>query len=356
MLMKTMKAVRIHEHNGPISIEEIPIPEPKPNEVLVRIKTCAIARGDRLVWSGERAKLAGLKWEFPHTLGSSAAGVIEAVGSDIEGWTSGDRIIPYPFISCGKCGYCLGGRENYCRQFRCVGIESGLSGYMAEYVSIPASKLLRLPENIPFEQGPWLRTGGTSFCGLSLAYVKPGFTVVNFGCGITGATSIPFFHLFGASLVISVDIVPERLEFARQLGADETVNANEEDPVAAIFRLTKGEGVDLAVEYVGQESTIIQAIRSTRKCGTVLALGLPKPPLVLNMQGLYTPEIVFKGIKILGHRAQTMNTLATVIDLTSKGKLDFSKFPVRVFSLEQFDEAWQTAMDPSTTGIVVVNM
>lgn len=354
--MKTMKAVRIHEHNGPILIEEIPIPKPKSDEVLVRIKVCAIARGDRLVWTGERAKIHAIKWKFPHILGSSAGGVVEAVGCDVVGWSPADRIIPYPFVSCGECDYCLSGRENYCRKFQCIGIESGFSGYMAEYVCVPANKLLRLPDNIPFEQGPWLRTGGTSFCGISLTGVKPGFTVVNYGCGITGATSIPFFHLFGASLVISVDVIKERLAFARQLGANETVNANEEDPVEAVLRLTGGEGVDLAVEYVGQEKTIIQAIRSTRRCGTVLALGLPKPPLVLNMMDRYTPDVVFKGITILGHRAQTKKTLATVIDLTSKGKLDFSKFPVHAFPLEQFQEAWQMAMNPSTTGLVVVNL
>ena len=154
-------------------------------------------------------------------MGSSAAGVIEAVGRHVESWTPGDRVIPYPFFTCGKCDFCISGRENFCRELQPIGIESGFSGYMAEYVCIPVAKLLSLPEKIPFEQGLWLRTGGTSFGALSLTDVKPGFTAVNFGCGITGATSIPFLHLFGASLVISVDIIPERLEFARQLGADE---------------------------------------------------------------------------------------------------------------------------------------
>ncbi len=354
--MKTMRAVRIHEFEGPLRIEDIPLPKPKPDEVLVRIKICAIARADRLVWTGERARLAGVTWKFPHTLGSSAGGIIEEVGRDVEGWVPGDRVIPYPFTTCDKCEFCLSGRENYCRDFHAIGMQSGLSGYMAEYVAIPASKLLRVPANVPLEQTPWIRTGTTSFLALSLAGTKPGFTFVNYGCGITGATSIPFAHLFGASLVISVDIVPERLEFAKGIGAKETVNAREEDPVEAVFRLTDGEGVDLAMEYVGAESTIIQAIRSIRRCGTVLALGLPKPPLVLNMMDRYIPDIVYKGATILGHRGSTKKALGTVIDLTSKGKLNFSKFPIHVFPLKDLNKAWQMAIDPSTTGIVLVRL
>jgi threonine dehydrogenase-like Zn-dependent dehydrogenase len=354
--MRTMKAVRIHEHNGPLLIEEVPVPEPKSNEVLVRITICAIARADRLVLTGERARLAGVKWKFPHILGSSAAGVIEKVGRDVVGWDPGERIIPYPFTTCDKCEFCLSGRENYCQDFQAIGMESGLSGYMAEYVTIPASKVLRLPENVPFEQTPWLRAGSTSFGAFSRAGVKPGFTGVNYGCGINGATTIPFAHLFGASLVISVDLVPDRLEFARQIGTNETVNAEEKDPVEAVFGLTDGEGVDLAMEFVGKDSTIIQAIRSTRRCGTVLAIGLPKPPLVLNMMNRYVSDVVRKGITILGHRGSTKKALDTVIDLTSRGKLDFSKFPVHVFPLDQLEEAWQMAIDPATTGIVVVSL
>ncbi len=132
------------------------------------------------------------------------------------------------------------------------------------------------------------------------------------------------------------------------------MNAREEDPVEAVFRLTDGEGVDLAMEYVGAESTIIQAIRSIRRCGTVLALGLPKPPLVLNMMDKYIPDIVYKGATILGHRGSTKKALGTVIDLTSKGKLNFSKFPIHVFPLKDLNKAWQMAIDPSTTGIVLV--
>jgi NADPH:quinone reductase-like Zn-dependent oxidoreductase len=246
-----VKAVRFHEFGGldVLRVEEVDEPTPGPGEVVVRIRASALNHLDVDVRDG----VSRFPVQLPHTLGVELAGDVEEVGPDVEGWKRGDRVNPYIMDPCGQCRYCRTGRENLCLTPGFISFSTG-GGY-AERVTIKARNLIRIPDNVSYEDAAALQVAfATSWHMLfTRGRLRAGEAVMinSVGSGI-GSAAVQLARIAGA-YVIGNASTEEKLARADELGLDVGINHRTEDVVARVMEVTDGRGVDLVYEHVGGE-------------------------------------------------------------------------------------------------------
>ena len=243
-----MKALVVEEFGGPLILEDVPVPQPNPDEALVRVKACAVDQFDLTIRDGKFAMAS----KTPIILGHEIAGVVEAIGSNVTVVSVGDRVTSTLYLTCEKCRYCLTGRETICADFKgYVGIHT--PGAYAEYTTIPEVNLVKLPESISFAHGSVIANAiGTPFHALTKrARLQPGERIIITGAGGgVGVHAVQLARMMGA-FVMAVDIGEEKLALARDLGADTVFDATSGDFSTAAHEWTNGEGADVVLELVG---------------------------------------------------------------------------------------------------------
>lgn len=350
-----MKVTCAHKFNGPLLIEEMPIPKPKKGEALVRVKACAISVGDINTILGKRKEYYGGEFKFPHVPGYQGAGIVEYATGDSDEWQKGDPVVINGLISCGVCEYCKAGLENLCKEHELIGIDSDTQGCYAEYVSVPTRNLFRLSENIPFEQAVMISEAGVIYHAYAKRTPDPsGFSVAIFGCGRMGPITVAVSRAFGADLILVVDRHPDRLELGKSAGADVLINSKEKDPLEAIWRVTGGEGVSVAMEMTGSEDMIVNAIRSVCINGSVFLIGI-RAPVVLELPTYYK-NVIQKENNIMGCLGKTTKEFRLTTEMVMNGKLDLSGIPIKVFPLDQISKAWKMAIERKTPERVVLSI
>jgi propanol-preferring alcohol dehydrogenase len=248
-----MKAIRLVGPGRALELQEIEVPAVGARDVLVRVKAAGICHSDAHYRAGR-----SVVRPLPLTLGHEVAGVVEKVGAEVSQFGRGDRVCVHYLASCGVCNYCQRGNEQFCTSGAMMG--KYRDGGFAEFVLMPVRSIFRLPEEIPFEQGAILMcSSATSLHALNKARLRPGETVAVFGAGGLGLSAIQLARAFGAGEILAVDIKPSILAKAAQFGAV-PVNAANCDAVEEIRRLTKGRGVDVALELIGLPVTMRQAV------------------------------------------------------------------------------------------------
>jgi len=274
--MMTMKAA-VFVGKGQIKIREVPRPEPKPGEALVKITLTTICGTDVHILKAEYPVKNGL------IVGHEPVGRIEALGPGVHGYAIGDRVIVGAITPCGQCRACLSGNSSQCDHggggYEALGgwrFGNTINGCQAEYVLVPDAQanLARIPDELTDEDVvlcPDIMS--TGFSAAERGHVRIGDAVAVFAQGPIGLCATAGAKLSGASLVIGVDSVPRRLEFARKMGADVVLNFKEQDVVAEIKRLTGG-GADVTIEALGTQTTFENALRSVRPGGTLSSLGV----------------------------------------------------------------------------------
>jgi len=325
-----MKAARFYKVGEPLKVETIPMPDPGPEEVLINVNACGICGSDiHIVYEGVTPTAY-----TPIILGHEPAGVIAALGSEVQGWKIGDRVTVNPFVTCGKCFNCISGNSQICNSRRVIGIH--MEGGLAEFLIVPEKNLVGLPENIPFDQGGIIVDAvATPFHAITnRGSLRIGEKVAVFGCGGLGIHGIQIAKVSGASLVIAVDPIDSALERAKKVGADEVIDPRKDSPVKKIKEMTGGMGVDLALEFIGLKETIGQAIRCIRVGGRVVVVGLGPDPIILPPPTQY----VRAELSLLGSYGSTTSEIQSVIDLVASGKLDLSESITKRFSLEEVNE------------------
>jgi 2-desacetyl-2-hydroxyethyl bacteriochlorophyllide A dehydrogenase len=325
-----MKAARFYKVGKPLKIDLIPIPELGPGDALVNVKACGICGSDIHIVYEEVTPTA----YSPITLGHEPSGVITALGSEVEGWKVGERVTINPFLTCGKCVNCLSGNTQICMSRRVIGIHT--EGGLAEFLKIPAKNLVRLPENIPFDQGGIaVDAVATPFHAVtSRGALKVGEKVAIFGCGGLGIHGVQIAKVCGASLVIAVDTIDSVLERAKKVGADEVINTKREKPIQKIKEMTGGMGVDLALEFIGLKETIDQAIGGVRVGGRTVVVGLGPESI-----SLLPPTIFVRSeLSLLGSYGSTTSEIQNVIDLVASGKLNLTESITERFPLEEVNK------------------
>jgi 2-desacetyl-2-hydroxyethyl bacteriochlorophyllide A dehydrogenase len=292
-------------------MKNVETPKIGPNEVLVRIHVCGVCHTDVGIFRGY-IKTA----KTPIILGHEVAGEIEKVGSQVEGLKASDRVVvSWVYSACGECYYCRTGFENLCNRLVRTGIDT--DGGYAEYIRAPASSILRIPSSLSFEEGAILSDAvATPYHAITrISKISMGETVAVFGVGGLGMNAVQLSKLCGAN-VIAIDIAKDKLDIAKNLGADAVINARETDPIERIMDITDQVGVDVALEMVGSKPTVTQALNCVRKKGRVVIVGVYTGEVVFNPF-----HILVNEIKVLGSRAFTRQDQRDVMELARRRKI-----------------------------------
>lgn len=244
-----MKAVVIRQHGGPEVLEYTDVPEPviKANEVLVEVKACALNHLD--IWV--RKGMPGIEIPLPHILGNDVAGVAKQVGELVTWVKAGEEVMVQPGVSCGHCEACLGGKDNFCRDYDIIGYRR--DGGYAELVAVPGANIIPKPRQLSWEEAAALPlvTVTAWHMLVTRANVQPGETVLVHAAGSgVGSIAIQIAKLRGARVITTAG-TDEKLAHAREIGADETVNYTNDDWPKEVKRITDRKGVDVVVEHTG---------------------------------------------------------------------------------------------------------
>ena len=317
-----MKALRLVQPGRPLAMQEMPIPKAGPRDALVRVMASGICHSDAHYRAGRSPTNP-----LPLTLGHEVAGVVEQAGTAVDDFGQGDRVCLHYPATCGACDYCRQGTEQFCASGAMIGKHR--DGGFAEFIVIPAASLVRLPQEIPFEQGAIMMcSSATSFHALKKARLKPDESVAVFGVGGLGASAIQLAKALGAGEVFAVDIKPAKLELARQFGAV-PVNAAECNPVEEIKRMTAGRGVDVALELIGLPLTMQQAVRSLAIHGRAGLVGITDQRFSVAPYA----ELINREAEIIGVSDHLASELPDIIEFARQGKLVLSDLVSRTLPL-----------------------
>jgi L-iditol 2-dehydrogenase len=337
---------------GKHEIQEVPVPQPGPFEVLSMVRAVAICGSDPEIFDGG---LAGF-WppSYPFIAGHEWSGEVVALGEGVTDLKIGDRVAGEPHKGCGFCENCKQGRYTLCMNYgnaasghRHYGFIS--SGAYAQYAVHSNRTLTRMPDHVTFAEGSLGDTAAVSLHGLELTGVTPGGYVAVIGPGPIGLLAMRLAKSMGAAKVIMVGR-RSRLESARQLGADEVVDFEKTEPVAAVRELTHGRGVDEVFECSGAAGTLNQAIQMVKKGGKVSLLGVPSESVKETVPFKY---IVHNEIMITGSRADP-NTMWRVIGMIGAGQLNVRDLITHKFPLESYNKARDVFVNRKEGAVKVV--
>ncbi|MFC7392885.1 zinc-dependent alcohol dehydrogenase family protein [Scopulibacillus cellulosilyticus] len=342
-----MKAAVMEGLKKPLVVRDVPDPVIDANGAVIRVEANGVCRSDWHAWVGD-IEVASL----PFVLGHEFVGVIEEAGKDVKRFKKGDRVI-IPFSQGdGTCPECLAGHHNICDNSMMPGFHYW-GGY-GRYAAIPNAdvNLVELPEEVSFEAGASIGCRFmTAYYGLvEQAKVRPGEWVAVHGCGGVGLSAIHIASAAGA-IPIAVDIMPEKLEFAKKLGAAYVVNSREQNAPKAIKELTKG-GAHVSVDALGISDTILNALLSLRKRGRHLQLGIASSEN--KMTALPTDYIVFKQIQFLGSLGMPAPYYPTMLQLVATGKLNPGLLVTKRISIEEAGKEIEAMTEFQTLGASIV--
>ena len=362
-----MRAAILVEAGRPLVVEEIPVPEPGPGEVLVRVEACGVCHTDLHVMNGDVA------FPTPAALGHEVAGRVAAVGPGVSGLTPGDPIVTSFIMPCGTCRSCAAGRDDLCEPFFSMNRLRGtlydgtsrlrrldgetLAMYsmagLAEYAVVPATAAFRRAEEMAAAEVAILGCAFFTAYGAvrHSARLIAGERVAVIGTGGVGTGIVQVAAAFGASQIIAVDLQEDKLALAVSCGATHTVDARSGDAVAAVRDLSDG-GVDVAFEAIGMPATVAQATEIVRDGGRVVAVGI-------GARGATAPieitRVVRRAISVIGsYGARARQDMPEILRLTELGRLRPGAIVTRQFALEETQEAYEALARGAIQGRAVV--
>lgn len=337
-----MRAAFLHGA-GDIRLGELPDPQPGPGDALVRVRAVGICGTD--IHYYRDGHVGPTKIVEPLVLGHEFAGEVVALGAGVTEVKVGDRVAVEPSISCGHCEYCLGGDPNLCTNVRFVGTPPH-HGALREYLAHPAHLLFPFSETLSFVEGALLEMLGVALHSVDLARLKVAQTVAILGCGPIGLLTADLARLSGATEVYCTDILPWRVQAARDRGADLALNASETDVVAEILEATHGRGVDVTFEVAGALETPQQAVEMTRPGGKVIITGInDEDKIPLRATEARRSGITIRLVRRMKH------TYPRTIALVSKGMVEVDSLATHRYQLDQVGEAFR-ALDEQAQGLI----
>lgn len=339
-----MKAVRIYQFGGPevLTYEDVPDPQPRKDQVLIRVKACSLNHLD--VWV--RKGLPGVK--LPHILGSDIAGEVAEIGEYISGFKTGQRVLVAPMHFCGHCAKCVAGVQNQCREFTVLG--NGVDGGNCELIAVPAATVMPIPDSLDFNQASSVPLVFVTAWHMLVgrAGVRPGQTVLVLGASSgVGIAAIQIAKLFHCRVITTAGD-EAKLEKGRALGADFGINHYKQKISEQVRKITNREGVDIVVEHVGA-ATWDESVKSLKSGGTLVTCGATTGPSA----GIDLRHLFARQLSLLGAYMGTMGELHEVLGHVFAGRLK----PVvdRVFPLKDLRAAHELLENSQMFGKIVVN-
>ena len=330
-----MRAMLLHELGGPVTLAEVEEPRVGPSDAKIRVRAAGVGLTILIMKS-----TPGLVTSYPRILGHEVTGEVVELGSEVRHLKLGDRVICHFYLTCGACKYCRSARETLCENWRgYVGMAH--DGGYAEYMSVPAVNLCRIPQEIPYAHAAIISDAIATplHACRAEARIGPGDDVLVLGAGGgVGIHAVQMAKLCGGR-VLAADLSAEKLECAKSLGADETIDCKSQNLVQQVQRLSDGRGVDAVLDFVASAQTLESGMESLAPGGKLVVLGF-RPPSVFKVDPAFRvdPTVVLaKGLEIHGSRYVTMAELLDAAKLVQQGKIK----PVvsRTFPLEEAELA-----------------
>jgi len=343
--------------NEPLEIVELDLAPPKAGEIEVAMAASGVCHSDLSVQNGT------LFGAYPLVLGHEGAGVVEAVGEGVTEFEVGDHVVLSWVPQCGECFFCRKGQCYLC-ETGMLGMATGglldgtsrfshngapvmqmaCTGTFSERVVVPTIGAVKIDRSIPLEVAALVGCGVLTGAGAALntADIAEGDAVAVVGCGGVGLNTIQGAVIAGATTVIAVDMLPNKLALAKELGATHTVNAADGDPVAAVLELTEGRGVDVAFEVIGLKETIDQTIAMTRRGGEAVLVGVPRMEVMLETPAFFNVVLAAKTIKGCWYGSSNVQTeVPRLLGYYQEGRLKLDELISRRITLDEVNDAFR---------------
>jgi|SRR5690242_17403241 len=339
-----MKAVRFHEFGGPevLKYEEVPDVRPREDQVLIRIRACALNHLDLWIRKG----LPGIK--LPHINGSDIAGDVVEVGTYVSSLKRGMRVLLAPMVFCNHCAQCMAGQQSFCREFSVLGYAN--DGGNAEYIAVPQASVIPIPDSLNYDEAASVPLVFLTAWHMLVtrAGIKPGDTVLVLGGGSgVGSAAVQICKMLGATVIATAGD-ERKLQKSRELGADHVIDHYQQKIADEVRRITGKSGVDIVFEHVGS-ATWDDSVRSLRPGGTLVTCGATTgPEAKFDIRVLFSRQLSF-----LGSYMGTMGDLHQVLKHIFSGKL--KAVVDRTFPLSEARSAHERLEKSEQFGKIVLN-
>ncbi len=304
---------------GTVERVSIPAPKSKEGEALIRVRSAGICGSDIGAFRGTNGLVS-----YPRVIGHEIAGEIVSIGTNAKGLRAGDRVIVDPYLYCGSCYPCSIGRTNCCTSLKVLGVH--VDGGMCEYFSHPADMLVKIPESMSWTQAALAEPLTISLHGIHRGALKAGEFCAIIGAGPIGLAAGMVAQAYGAHAIL-IDLVQERLDFAREIGIEHTVNSSVENPVERVAKITGANMAQLVMECSGSNAAIRSTLDLVSFAGRITFTGWPK-----QETSLPTDFITRKEIDIRGARTSA-GEFEEAIALIDSGKVDMMRLLTKTVSL-----------------------
>ncbi|MFW9800456.1 MAG: zinc-binding dehydrogenase [Candidatus Thorarchaeota archaeon] len=330
----------VYEGAGEIRVKDVPEPELGPHDVMVKPKFVGICGTDLSAWE------YGM-YESGLIMGHEFTGDIVQVGSNVNEWKVGDRVVPSSLIPCGTCDYCRKLRHSLCDDMQMIGIS--MNGGLAELVALPEKALHALPKSLDYKSGVFVEPLAVAIKGFHSVEFSEGMDILVLGAGPIGLLSIQYAKMNGASKVYASEVKPARLRAAAQTGADVALNPKDESLPLRIEALTDGNGVDLVVECTGEAEPTSEAFSMVKRGGTILVLGITEEPVEADFMTGVLNELTIQ-FSYLGYAE-----FPEAIELLASGRIKVEPLITRTISLERVEkDGFEALANPNSSDIKVI--
>jgi L-iditol 2-dehydrogenase len=330
---------------GVVELREVPKPRLREGEVLLKMRACGICGTDIEKTRGET--------HTPQVLGHEVSGLVDEIAGVMD-VKEGARVVVHHHVSCGVCYYCKSGSPTLCVLYQKTNLDP--CGF-AEYFRVPEVNVLRgavlsIPDRLSFEEASFVEPLGCCLRNLACVGDVSGKSVAVFGVGSTGVLMLQLLKARNASLLVSIDISPSRLRFSQRVGADVSVNPNEEDLGASVRSATDGRGVDIAIVATGSVKALENSFSMVRRGGIINLFGMPTKDAKLNID---PSRLFINEIRIVPSYSTTEKEMKEAIKLVSSGRVKVAELISHRFTLADSIEAFRVASDPERSVKVIVN-
>jgi L-iditol 2-dehydrogenase len=323
----------------------VPLPDLEDDDVLVRVRACGICGSDVHGYDGSTGRRIP-----PLVMGHEAAGEVERTGRSVQGFDRGDRVTFDSTVWCGACEYCSRGAVNLCTNRRVLGVSCAYyrhHGAFAEFVSVPARILHKLPPGMPFEHAALIEAVAVAVHAVRRAAPRPDQVIAVIGCGMIGLLILQALRQRGCGRIIAIEIDEHRRALAARFGASAAINPASTSASGEVRRLTDSRGADHVFEVVGHPATVRDAIASARRGGTVTLVGNLAPTVDLPLQAVITSELTLLG------SCASSGEYPEAIDLVARGEIDVAPLISAVAPLAE-GATWFSRLHGANRGLIKV--
>jgi len=343
-----MNVARLHAP-GDLRIEDAPVPEAGRGELVIRVRTCSTCGTDAKIFRFGHHHIS-----LPRVLGHEVAGEITDVGSEVEGWSLGDRVQVIAAIPCGVCHYCRRGQHTVCEDLESIGYQ--YDGGFAEFMRVPRKVLAvdgvnRIPEHVRFESASLTEPLACVLNGQELANVGEGDAVVVLGAGPIGCLHVRLARARGATTVMLVDVNQARLDLAARAEPDATIDSTKDDPIDAVRKMTNGRGADVVITATGVGQAQEQALEMTAPRGRIsLFGGLPKDDSTIRFD---SNLVHYRELSVFGAYGSTPRHNREALSLIADGRVRVDDLITHRMPLADVNRAIETVMSGEGLKVVI---